>query len=172
MEIETIKSTFQVEEMEVPVRRPRNRVNENGESERWNPAWNGRKNFKKFRMRGEPRSLRGQRVIVGLEEVPKKGLGMGREYWGGDVSEGENERETQSQMVATAETLRRESQSREGGGRSQVSSGRSQAKGGAGRGRAQRQPAAKRRRIAAEGDEERGEEDSDDDGLKFRFKRR
>ncbi|KAI4192448.1 MAG: hypothetical protein LQ348_003146 [Seirophora lacunosa] len=61
---------------------------------RWDPAWNGRKNFKKFRRQGEGedggggttrgrrRGGMGQALIVPLEEVKNRGAaGIGQEYW-------------------------------------------------------------------------------------------
>ncbi|KAL8645786.1 MAG: hypothetical protein Q9210_006518 [Variospora velana] len=63
----------------------------NGSTSRWNPAWNGRKNFKKFRRQGCEAEGTGNRVrgrgagqtlIVPLEEVKKRGAaGIGEEYW-------------------------------------------------------------------------------------------
>ena len=65
----------------------------NGSNERWNPAWNGRKNFKKFRPQGSATAgaagnggnanarRGGQGVIVPLEEVKKRDFGIGEEYW-------------------------------------------------------------------------------------------
>jgi len=45
-------------------------------SNRWDPAWNGRKNFKKFRRRGAEQGIAPHKVIVVLEEAPKqKGFG-------------------------------------------------------------------------------------------------
>lgn len=82
--IEEMKNLAVVEEMEIPDRRDRPlRAQTNGEADsRWDERWNGRKNFKKFRRRGDglqPR--RGQSVIVPLEEVKKKEFGIGDEYW-------------------------------------------------------------------------------------------
>ncbi|KAH8655207.1 hypothetical protein BX600DRAFT_66824 [Xylariales sp. PMI_506] len=49
---------------------------------RWDPSWNGRKNFKKFQQRGAASPARPpQRIIVPLEEVKNKGYGIGDEYW-------------------------------------------------------------------------------------------
>ncbi|KAI8956885.1 hypothetical protein F5Y11DRAFT_125531 [Daldinia sp. FL1419] len=54
---------------------------------RWDPAWNGRKNFKKFRQRGAPLGRAPQRIIVALEEVKSKGFGIGDDYWLEDGSQ-------------------------------------------------------------------------------------
>ncbi|KAL8865238.1 MAG: hypothetical protein Q9174_006995, partial [Haloplaca sp. 1 TL-2023] len=49
---------------------------------RWDPAWNGRKNFKRFRRQGEEGvRRRGAQVIVPLEEVKRKNQGIGEGYW-------------------------------------------------------------------------------------------
>ena len=84
IDIEQMKNLAVVEEMEI---RPRNR-NDNGDtlrtpaearaqkSDRWDPAWNGRKNFKKFRRRGAEQGVQTHKVLVTLEEAPKqKGFG-------------------------------------------------------------------------------------------------
>ena len=47
----------------------------------WNDEWNGRRNFKRFRRKGEPETNRGYRVIVPLEEVKQKNFGIGEAYW-------------------------------------------------------------------------------------------
>jgi nijmegen breakage syndrome protein 1 len=84
MTVEEMKKLAVVEEMEVLERsdRPQRREANGGASDRWDPAWNGRRNFKKFRQQGEnsnPR--RGRSVMVPLEEVKKKDFGIGEEYW-------------------------------------------------------------------------------------------
>ncbi|KAI0876956.1 hypothetical protein GGS24DRAFT_449628 [Hypoxylon argillaceum] len=48
---------------------------------RWDPAWNGRKNFKKFRQRGAVQGRTVEKIIVALEEVKSKGFGIGDDYW-------------------------------------------------------------------------------------------
>ena len=48
---------------------------------RWDPAWNGRKNFKKFRQRGVMQGRTVEKIIVALEEVKSKGFGIGDDYW-------------------------------------------------------------------------------------------
>ena len=84
MNVEQMKSLAVVEEMEVPSRsRQHPRRSATGEhSDRWDDRWNGRKNFKKFRRQGDRnQARRGQAVIVPLEEVKKKGYGIGEDYW-------------------------------------------------------------------------------------------
>lgn len=83
MKVDDMKNLAVVEEMELPDRPERPRYQSDGtNNSRWDDAWNGRKNFKKFRRRGDgapPR--RGQSVMVPLEEVKKKDFGIGKEYW-------------------------------------------------------------------------------------------
>ena len=84
MDLEAMKSLVVVEEMEVKERTDRPlRNDDNGHaSDRWNEEWNGRKNFKKFRRKGQgDQPRRGHSVIVPLVEVKKKSQGIGEEYW-------------------------------------------------------------------------------------------
>ncbi|KAL8703840.1 MAG: hypothetical protein Q9201_002990 [Fulgogasparrea decipioides] len=85
-DIEALRNLAVVEEFDILPRSHSTYANGNDVSNpRWNPAWNGRKNFKKFRRQGEDaaRQVRrgGQAVIVPLEEVKRKSLGIGEEYW-------------------------------------------------------------------------------------------
>lgn len=82
MDIEAIRNLTIVEEMPIRTREPQQRATRADESDRWDDRWNGRKNFKKFRHRGEvgPRRDLG-RVIVPLEEAKKKDYGIGDDYW-------------------------------------------------------------------------------------------
>lgn len=79
--IEELKNLAQIDEM--PLRDLATRAAaEDGRTERWDPSWNGRRNFKKFRPKGSSQNIpRLPRVIVALEEVPRKGQGIGDEYW-------------------------------------------------------------------------------------------
>ncbi|KAK4031828.1 hypothetical protein C8A01DRAFT_51226 [Parachaetomium inaequale] len=53
---------------------------------RWDPRWNGRKNFKRFRAQGEQAGRRAApRIIISLEEVKPKEYGIGDDYWLEDV---------------------------------------------------------------------------------------
>lgn len=84
MDVDQMKNLALVEEMEVRRRtdRPTRPDAHHSNDNRWDERWNGRKNFKKFRRRGEPNQpRRGQSVIVPLEEVKKKDFGIGDEYW-------------------------------------------------------------------------------------------
>lgn len=83
IDIEQMKNLAVIEEMEI-LPRARNADNlrtpaearAQAKSDRWDPAWNGRKNFKKFRRRGAEQGVATHKVIVALEEAPKqKGFG-------------------------------------------------------------------------------------------------
>ncbi|OQE35192.1 hypothetical protein PENCOP_c014G05335 [Penicillium coprophilum] len=86
VDVDQLKNLAIVEEMDIPFRNAP--IRENESSDRWDDEWNGRKNFKKFRRKGEPRSrARIQTVIVPLEEVTRKDYGIGDHYWGGNSAE-------------------------------------------------------------------------------------
>ncbi|KAI1465308.1 uncharacterized protein F4812DRAFT_117469 [Daldinia caldariorum] len=73
---------------------------------RWDPAWNGRKNFKKFRTQGAAQGRAPQRIIVALEEVKSKGFGIGDDYWLEDESQHRKRKkqsQTHSRSRSTAE---------------------------------------------------------------------
>ncbi|QSZ32348.1 hypothetical protein DSL72_001922 [Monilinia vaccinii-corymbosi] len=97
IDIEEMRKLTIVEDMEVRRSKPAPKTTMHvDESERWDDKWNGRKNFKKFRRRGvEGGPVRPHpRVIVPLEEVKKKGHGIGDEYWGlrGEENDSQNRR--------------------------------------------------------------------------------
>ncbi|KAI1868518.1 uncharacterized protein JN550_006434 [Neoarthrinium moseri] len=70
---------------------------------RWDPAWNGRKNFKKFQQRGAAGAARPpQRIIVALEEVKAKGYGMGDDYWLEDESGRKGKKKSQRDSQNTS----------------------------------------------------------------------
>ena len=76
VDIADIRANVEIGDM--PLRelgeRPKNRSG--AHSDRWNPDWDGRKNFKKFRRRGAERGPQSQRVLVTFQEAPqKKGFG-------------------------------------------------------------------------------------------------
>ncbi|OTB17209.1 hypothetical protein K445DRAFT_20557 [Daldinia sp. EC12] len=70
---------------------------------RWDPAWNGRKNFKKFRPQGVTQGRAPQRIIVALEEVKSKGFGIGDDYWLEDESQ-QKKRKKQSQTHSRSQS--------------------------------------------------------------------
>lgn len=87
--VENLRNLAIVEEMEVPARVPP--AQSESTSDRWDEQWNGRKNFKRFRRKGEPRHTRQriQSVIVPLEEVTKKHFGIGESYWASNSNRSE-----------------------------------------------------------------------------------
>ncbi|PWY77022.1 DNA damage response protein RcaA [Aspergillus heteromorphus CBS 117.55] len=96
--VEKLKGLAIVEEMEV---KPRN----SGDDSRWDERWNGRKNFKKFRRKGDssqPR-YRIQTVIVPLEEVTRKEFGIGDHYWVSTTSRPSPERQAERQAASPVE---------------------------------------------------------------------
>lgn len=115
LNVEEIKNLAVIEEMALPERLQNSRIQGNGiSSSRWDEAWNGRKNFKRFRRQGEgTQARRGQSVIVPLEEVKKKDFGIGEEYWlksdkskkrpiDKDKGKDRSTQDTQSQLYTTA----------------------------------------------------------------------
>jgi len=81
IDFEQIRNLTIVEDFEV--RRPaepRTREQDIADG-RWDPSWNGRRNFKKFRKQGQPAGRAAQRVIITLEPVKTKQYGMGDDYW-------------------------------------------------------------------------------------------
>lgn len=91
VDVDTIKIEHSVEMFDLPVRPPRQVTTASGEGrgDRWNPAWNDRPNFKKFRSKRDRQGRAGrtsanvelQRVVIPLEEIPGRGHGLGDEYW-------------------------------------------------------------------------------------------
>ncbi|KAF7714004.1 Uncharacterized protein PECH_000549 [Penicillium ucsense] len=80
IDVEKMRDLAIVEEMDIPLRKPPQ--GDHQTSERWDDKWNGRKNFKRFRRKGEPQHARRiQSVIVPLEEVTRKDFGIGEHYW-------------------------------------------------------------------------------------------
>ncbi|KAL8670320.1 MAG: hypothetical protein Q9168_005136 [Polycauliona sp. 1 TL-2023] len=89
-EIEAMRNLAVIEEFDIVPHNhhttPNPNNNGNGTSNaRWNPLWNGRQNFKKFRRQGDSAAQNARRgtggVIVPLEEVKKKTMGLGEDYW-------------------------------------------------------------------------------------------
>lgn len=99
------------EEMEIKPRskppQPRAVGVNRDESDRWDEKWNGRKNFKNFRKRGEPPAMRGHRVLVPLEEAKKKDFGIGEDYWLESSSKQKKKSQRESQATRTqSQTIR------------------------------------------------------------------
>lgn len=114
MSIEAMKKLAVVGTMDVPDRsETRSRELGGSTDSRWDERWNGRKNFKKFRRRGEgTQARRGQSVIVPLEEAKRKDYGIGDDYWLDSEKtknkrkekEHGNQSQSQSQRYATAKS--------------------------------------------------------------------
>jgi Second BRCT domain on Nijmegen syndrome breakage protein len=78
-EVEEIRHGIQIESM--PFRTLQKPVQEVRDS-RWDPRWNGRRNYKKFKKRGEgAQPLRGPRVTVRLQEARKHETALGATRW-------------------------------------------------------------------------------------------
>ncbi|GAB7332188.1 hypothetical protein MBLNU13_g04050t1 [Cladosporium sp. NU13] len=92
--------SFSLPQRDLPPRRAQ--VEPSGPNDRWDPAWNGRKNFKRFKRKGQNNDApRLPRVIVALEEVPRKRQGIGEEFWlnssAKSKSQGRSQQQTQTQ---------------------------------------------------------------------------
>lgn len=90
---------------ECPVRLPSERHGTRGREQdiaegRWDPQWNGRKNFKRFRKQGESAGRPPARIIIGLEEVKAKEYGIGDDYWL-ENDKSTQRRQSQSQTQTT-----------------------------------------------------------------------
>ena len=87
-----------VEELEVrqPAGAARTREQDIADG-RWDPKWNGVKNFKKFRRRGETVGRQPVRNIVPLTEVKNKEFGVGDDYWLEDEEVSQRRKKTGSQ---------------------------------------------------------------------------
>ncbi|CRG83473.1 DNA damage response protein RcaA [Talaromyces islandicus] len=108
MALEEMKNLVIVEEFQVPLRQREDTTVE--ETDRWDERWNGRKNFKKFRKRGEPSVARShiQAVIVPLDEVKRKDYGIGDHYWTNN-----NEREESPDPIFRRTSQQQQPQSRQ-----------------------------------------------------------
>jgi nibrin len=89
-EIAEVQELLQFEEMAVQPSRKAAQRNQR-DSDRWDPRWNGRKNFKKFRKQGgRPQPLRGMKATIRLEEARKKDILLGSVPWGNPVNNDES----------------------------------------------------------------------------------
>ncbi|KAI9726303.1 MAG: hypothetical protein M1828_001576 [Chrysothrix sp. TS-e1954] len=203
-DISNLRNLAIVEEMEVvprTARSHRNRqaltsqdeVDELDGEERWKPAWNGRRNFKRFRRAGQPPANKGQRVMVGLEEVKQKDFGIGESYW---LESPERSRPSSRKNRASSSRSQRnqtmDDEDEEASGMEEVgpdtapgessvstrngraATTRSSKRPGSGD-PASQQPAAKRQkqrqtRLQMQAGEE--EDSSDEDDLRFKFKKK
>lgn len=85
VDISELKNLAKVETFALPVRTSRPTEASGGTAPGWNPAWNGRKNFKKFRPRGQRNSenagLELPKVVVRLEPVQDKDTRSNEDYF-------------------------------------------------------------------------------------------
>lgn len=106
MGVESLQKLAIVEEMEVPVRERQTPIE--SDSNRWDKRWNGRKNYKKFRRKGDGNGLqyRTQPVIVPLEEFNKKDFGTSNIYYAGGRGGSQSQRTTEpaGEITATSQT--------------------------------------------------------------------
>ncbi|KAJ4286242.1 hypothetical protein N0V90_013276 [Kalmusia sp. IMI 367209] len=76
--VDISKLYVDVQIVDMPLRPHQDRpaARSQAQSHRWKPEWNGRKDFKQFRRRGEQRRVPAQRVMVAFKEAPpRKGFG-------------------------------------------------------------------------------------------------
>ncbi|PGH02256.1 hypothetical protein AJ80_08881 [Polytolypa hystricis UAMH7299] len=80
--VERLQNLAIVEEMALPIRSNQESRSHSG-GDGWDERWNGRKNFKKFRRKGDGSrpQYRVQTVIVPLEEAKRRDFGIGDSYW-------------------------------------------------------------------------------------------
>ena len=104
IDVENAQNLAVVVEMELPVRNGKGSTTTGQASDRWDESWNGRKNFKRFRRKGEgdgrPRRL--QNVIVSLEEAKPTSYGIGDKYWHG--SNQTSRKDTQRSQKSSTQT--------------------------------------------------------------------
>ncbi|MCJ1313570.1 hypothetical protein MMC25_007249 [Agyrium rufum] len=86
LNVNDLRNLAIVEDMDIKPRKSvlRGADSPASQSDRWDERWNGRKNFKKFRRKGDANALpprRGLTIMVALEEVKKKDYGIGEGYW-------------------------------------------------------------------------------------------
>jgi hypothetical protein len=86
VDISELRNLATIEEMELPVRTERSSRREAAIDPRWDPSWNGRKNFKGFRRNqlsdGRTGALRtAQKIFVPLEEVSRRRNPVGEDYF-------------------------------------------------------------------------------------------
>jgi hypothetical protein len=91
-----------VEEMEVKKLSETRTRDQDIADGRWNPKWNGMKNFKKFRPRGEAMGRQPARTIVPLTQVKIKEFGVGDDYWLDDEESQRKKKQTSQPSVQAA----------------------------------------------------------------------
>ena len=119
LDVKGLRGLAQIEEMSVPVKVLRmaqqgEAVEVEAERERgWKQEWNGRKNFKGFRRKGEAQGQqRTHRIIVRVEEVKKKAYGIGEEYWVGESVRSGSKKSQESQSQRRSQGLSQQASNR------------------------------------------------------------
>jgi DNA repair protein XRS2 len=74
---------------------------------RWDPTWNGRKNFKRFQQRGTAQWRLAEKIIVALDEVKSKGFGIGDDYWLEDNSSQHRRKKQDDRSQTRSQSYRR-----------------------------------------------------------------
>jgi hypothetical protein len=121
LDIEQMKNLAVIEEMEILPRTQRNGDNlrtpaearAQAKSDRWDPAWNGRKNFKRFRRRGAEQGVATHKVIVQLEETPKTNSFSGSVFF---LEDEESRPRSLQQRMRDAEAAESDSESEQEAG--------------------------------------------------------
>lgn len=113
-ELKKIKETL-VEIMDIPVRTSRPTQSQRNTDGRWDEKWNGRKNFKGFRRKGDAnwRQNHSQKIMVPLVEAKKQSFGIGQKYWSDSESDKDrrkkkssrNQRQNQTQIQSQTQRL-------------------------------------------------------------------
>ncbi|RYP63021.1 hypothetical protein DL771_009476 [Monosporascus sp. 5C6A] len=119
---------------------------------RWDPAWNGRKNFKKFQQRGAAQGRAPQRIIVPIEEVQPKSHGIGDDYWLEDDSQ------TRAKKMASQQSRSHSRSQSQGQGRSQAAGAASHTRTSSGASARGLQDSSKRTAALAPVDSSEGED--------------
>ncbi|KAI1384000.1 uncharacterized protein F4822DRAFT_58213 [Hypoxylon trugodes] len=111
LDLQEIRRLHIEEEMELRQAPPVRTREQDIADGRWDPAWNGRKNFKKFRPQGGIERRAPQRIIVALEEVKTKGFGIGDDYWLEDESQQRKKKKQSQSQSQTQSAGKREDRS-------------------------------------------------------------
>jgi len=117
LDVRGLRGLVQIEEMDVPVKVlqevQQGDVVEGQPERAWKEEWNGRKNFKGFKPRGEAQGQqRTRKIIVKLEEVKKKAYGIGEEYWVSESVRSGSKKSQESQSQRRSQALSQQASSR------------------------------------------------------------
>ncbi|KAI9702252.1 MAG: hypothetical protein M1820_006184 [Bogoriella megaspora] len=127
--VEDMKNFVKVEEMKLPVRKKKRRgsqgsmdnMEDEGDELRhdgnWSERWNGRKNFKGFKRKGQGENAqsRRQKVFVPMDEVKTRSFGLGSVYWENEPPGSKERRSDASQNQNLSQSQRRNQRDLEAG---------------------------------------------------------